>query len=308
MLYSSTLPMEASDDSEFLGPGGLPSAHLLRAALHVIAQIEDHGSAVRATQSGYHHYSSGALFPPPELQKAEGFLIEVGRLKKEDGYLYAQDGFTELASVPEVVAIEVLLADAWQSWGFPEWLFSEPLVPPPDAGEQLEIVLPDPDGREAFLLSMGRRFDDEASRRLGELGEKHVLKAFQAELEDLGCPELAGAVQRVSLVSDQLGYDIAAPRLDGSTRRVEVKASSRVGGGLVHIFLSRSEVEVGLRDADWSLAICSVSSNETVETLGWCRAGALRPNLPDDSPGGTWRVVELSINFSALRAGLPPAV
>jgi hypothetical protein len=80
---------------------------------------------------------------------------------------------------------------------------------------------------------MGRRFSDADARRTGDLAEAHVTKACRAQLSGAGRDDLAALVRRVSLTSDQLGYDVTAPRLDGSTRRLEVKGTRMSGQQLL---------------------------------------------------------------------------
>ena len=57
-------------------------------------------------------------------------------------------------------------------------------------------------------------------------GEDLVVDAARAELQQLGHADLACSLCRVSLTSDQLGYDVTAPRVGGPPRLLEVKTST----------------------------------------------------------------------------------
>lgn len=64
------------------------------------------------------------------------------------------------------------------------------------------------------------------NKKLGDRGEKVVLDFEIKKLEQCGKFELAKKVDRVSLKSDNLGYDILSFNEDGQERFIEVKATS----------------------------------------------------------------------------------
>ena len=63
---------------------------------------------------------------------------------------------------------------------------------------------------------------------------------LKAVLRALGHHDLARAVRRVSLVSDQLGYDIRAPHIERPPRLLEVKATTSVANDVFSCFVSRN--------------------------------------------------------------------
>lgn len=80
------------------------------------------------------------------------------------------------------------------------------------------------------------------NKKLGDRGEKVVLDFEIARLEKLGKFDLAKKVDRVSLISDSLGFDILSFDEDGTERYVEVKATrSKVGDA--NFFLSINELK-----------------------------------------------------------------
>src|SRR5262249_22717415 len=146
----------------------------------------------------------------------------------------------------------------------------------------------DPAQREAFLLALGNRHGLTANAETGALGEEFIVSECRFMLRSVGQHDLADKVQRVSLISDQLGYDVVAPTLSGGMRRLEVKTTSRSSES-VDIIITRNEACVGLRDSSWALVVCRLIPGDNPCVVGWCRGPVLRPFLPTDlSPKGRW--------------------
>jgi hypothetical protein len=273
----------------------------------VARQLDAYGDPVEAARHTYIRHATGGTYPPVDMRRGERLLVEAGLIREENGMLYPSPELTTLAAVEEEVAHETLLTHCLAA-APPDWLLQEPVTVPSQAEQILQDLLPDPERREAFLLVLGRRFDAQLLAELGTLGEEHVVAAARAELEALGRDDLAAGVRRVSLLSDQLGYDVVAPRPDGRTRRLEVKTAGRRDSLLARFYLSRNEADVGLSDPDWALIYCRRDGNGDVDVVGWCRARNLLPYLPADAPGGRWRVVEITMPGTALFDDIPPAV
>jgi hypothetical protein len=146
-------------------------------------------------------------------------------------------------------------------------------------------------------------------RLIGAIGEELVVAALRTDLIALGYPELARAVRHVSLESDQLGYDITAPRVGDTTRLLEVKTTNAAEAEMITFHLSRNEAETGLRYSEWALVVCTITNVAAREgqIVGWKRATALAPAFPVDSPGGRWESVAVTIDVADLLPGLPPA-
>ncbi|MHB2001652.1 MAG: protein NO VEIN domain-containing protein [Solirubrobacteraceae bacterium] len=178
-------------------------------------------------------------------------------------------------------------------------------------GATLSDLVLDTDDREELLLQLARRVSDEHNALVGDAGERLVVAEARAELEQLGRPDVARQVRRVSLTSDQLGYDIRAPRLQGAPRRIEVKATTTSDNTeQVRIFISRNEAETGLRMTGWSLVVCLITDTKdtTGSVLGWWSYDDLAERLPQDVHGGAWRLAELILPLKDARPGLPSAV
>jgi hypothetical protein len=272
--------------------------HVMRAAVHVAAILGDQDAPVVVARESYWRRATGGLFSPADLQRGEDALVDAGYLLRNDGLLSRTAKLAELSDAAEEIAIEILAASLFG----PETFGGEIA----DVEIAVADLVEDPARREALLLALARRFDDSVRREVGAIGEEIVVAHARAELSSLGYPGLARKVRRVSLVSDQLGYDVAAPRLIGADRLLEVKATTPSRGEL---FLSRNEAEVGMRLEDWALIVCQVDDIErrTGSLLGWCQGTLLSPFLPVDAPGGSWQSVSIELERLPLQPGLPRA-
>jgi hypothetical protein len=278
--------------------------HLLRA--EAIAETDLFDTYVRLPTEG--------LFDVTALGAAEQVLCGAGLVARDDGYLRVADGLAQVLDEEPADARNEILRRYLGNQP-PLWLVAaagggdidEILIP--DAAKQtLDALLPDAaERREALLIAAGHRFDDTATSLTGALAEDGVVAAFQAELAAAGRPDLAARVRRVSLASDRLGYDVTAPRIDGGSRRAEVKGT-RTNAPVVDVFISRNEADWGRHDPNWSLVVCRVDENGNVAIVGWTTGERVAPQMPIDPPfGGKWQSARCTLDIDAdLTAGLPP--
>jgi hypothetical protein len=163
---------------------------------------------------------------------------------------------------------------------------------------------------EQAVRHLRRVFADRASAlsriESGVAGETAVVDACCAELVSLDRPDLAAKVMRLSLLDDTLGYDVSAPTLTDQVRLLEVKTAARPTDAIFPFFLSRNEFDIGRRERAWALVACN-STGGQAGIIGWCRASALVPYLPDDRRG-RWTEAFLQLPRSVLLEGIPPAV
>lgn len=250
-------------------------------------------------------HPSDALYPPEDLRLGERLLVACGLVAESDGYLYPTEALHELAGLGEAETLSVVLERAILA--VPAGLIEfDANGDPPRAAEALarELGL-DPERREALLLQLARRHSETEREALGRRGEEFVVALAQAELADLGRDDLAAAVRHLSQFTDELGYDVVAPRI-GGTRRLEVKTCASSPPGTVRLYLSRGEFDWGLRDPDWAIVSCRALAIE-IELIGWCRASTLEPYLPIDGEG-RWVSAEITVPETLFRQGLPPIV
>ena len=239
------------------------------------------------------------MFPPDDLRVGQLLLSDCGLIDEDLDGLVPTDSLRALLALDPERAAEILFEIACRRLGVPTFETAE--ISPAEATEF------DPDRRERLLLARRLTFDHAPLALLGARGEKFVVDEARAGLLELGRADLAVRVQRVSELSDQLGYDVVAPTLNG-VRRLEVKTSGRPADNAFHFFLSRLEFEVGMADPSWALVACRVDHNEAVVIIGWCRAGAIERLLPSDTAAAHWMTTEISLPLTAFEPGLPPAV
>jgi hypothetical protein len=272
----------------------------MTAALHVASILDPRGSRVGDAFESYWHHATGGSFAPGDLKRGEALLIATGLVIERDGVLYPIEEMKQLLDGSAEDA-SALLAE--------RVLASEAVGPATVQETELAALVPDPDRREELLLALRRTFDDTARRALGAAGEELVLAAARQELAGLGYAQLAREVRRVSLLSDQLGYDISAPRVSGPRRLLEVKATS-VETNPLTFHLSRNEAETAAKFSDWFLVVCLVEEVDapTGRILGWVRPDDIDHRLPADTEGGRWEQATLTMPLSELTPGLPRAV
>jgi hypothetical protein len=252
-----------------------------------------------------------AVFSPDDLRAGIDLLAETGLLGISNGSVLPEPPLLSLLAMNAADACEQLAGRLLEARR-PLWLTAaigeggvSPELVPDDVFRALAQLIPDPSRREAFLLAMGRRFTEDDRRRVGNVAEEAVVRACRDELAAAGRGDLAEKVARVSLVSDQLGYDIAAPR-NGGARHIEVKGT-RARGTTISIFLSRNEAAAAMHDPDWSLVVCKVGDDDTGDVAGWTTARTIADRLPaDPARGGAWQSAEVYLDTAELTGGLPP--
>ena len=270
--------------------------HVVRAALHVAAVLGEGTLTVAVARESYWHRATSGQFSPADLRLGEDALVEAGFLLRYDDQLTLTPLLRELVDADVEDAVEALAVALLARW--------QAVVGDPSEIQELAGgLVEDPARREELLLALGQHFDDAHQREIGAVGEELVVAAARAELDALGHESLARQVRRVSLVSDQLGYDVTAPRVGGSPRLLEVKSTA--GRGVV--FLSRNEADTGRRFDDWSLVLCAIDDvgARTGTISGWCRHSDLAVLLPADRPGGRWESASIEVSRLELRPGLP---
>lgn len=272
--------------------------HVARAALHVAAILGRASTSVVVVRESYWRRATGGIFSVEDLIHAENALVAGGFIRRTGDVLTLTPLLESLVDADEEDSIEVLTVSILGGWD-------------PDVSDRDEIELTlnglvqDPARREALLLALGRRWDDRHRREIGAIGEEIVVAYAKDELNALGHADLAQAVRRMSLISDQLGYDVAAPRVAGYPRLLEVKSTAATSGALV--FLSRAEADAGSRLSDWALVVCAVRDvlNRTGEVIGWCQRADIDDLLPGDTPGSRWQSVAIELERLDLQPGLP---
>jgi Domain of unknown function (DUF3883) len=284
--------------------GELPTLHVARAALHVAAIVDQRGSFAAEAQESYWHHATGGTFAPADLNRGEKLLLDIGLLVERDGRLTPTPQLAQLLQGSAADALAALAQQVLAAAGLPQ-------AHAPGFAAQLAELVPDAALREQLLLALARRFDSTRQVLIGEIGEELVMNALRNELSSMGRRDLALQVRHVSLLSDQLGYDISAPRVAGAPRLLEVKATTvdRDPHSLA-IHLSRNEADTGTSFTDWALVATVVDNIDDRQgrIIGWCPAKALADLLPVDAHACRWEQALIELPVDRLSPGLPGVV
>lgn len=289
-----------------------PTAYQLQAAVLAGRVLDAAGNTAASLETSYDQLATGGLYRSQDLQSGHRLLQRAHLVTIDGGTHIPTPALLRLCGLPDDVAAELLLQELLLEEP-PLWLYAAVVddevrwenVPESDQ-QALEQLLEDAARREALLMSLGRTLDAEQLSEQGARGEEFVVELCKQHLIERDRPDLAAAVNRVSLRSDQLGYDITSPDTTGHRHRIEVKTTSRASTGVVEFFLSRNEAAVGERDPAWSLVAVRRNRDNTLELVGWCSSVSLMPHLPRDvSAQGRWSNVRLSIATIDFAPGLP---
>lgn len=291
------------------------SLRLLLATFWVGHILGHDGEDARVAHESWANLPLGGTVDFAELHAAERALIDVGLITQHCGRLHAAPELAACTAEASTAmdSIELALALVLDRES-PLWLRTAAAeesnikyeLLPDDVRAALSVVIPDPDRREAFLLARAAKVEVHERTLLGDEGEEAVVAGCRTQLAQAGAAEMAAAVRRVSSISDELGFDVSAPRIDGSTRRIEVKAT-RSHVGAVRVFVTRNEIITGLADPDWYLVVVCCEHNGNRAVLGHASAAELLPMLPTDQHSrGRWQMARLRLSVVELEPGLPP--
>lgn len=291
----------------------LPSSHQLYSVWLMARVLHSPETPRRDALRSFRSLPTGGMLGTQDFLASEQILASLGLIEFHGEALIVADSVGEVAAATRQDAAALVLGLVLERRP-PGWLRYAA------AGDSLKVnAIPDPELAalrdsfgdselcEAIILAAARRFDAGRLAALAGLGTEYVAGCCREQLRAAGSGVLAAAVSRVARVSEGLGYDVVAPRLDGSSRRMGVKATRRLAWR-GEVFLSRSEFEIGLLDPDWSLVVVEIDTEDSPSLLGWCNAGSLSAKMPSDRhPLGRWSDVRLLQTEGLLNDGLPPA-
>lgn len=275
--------------------------------------LGQHGTELAVAHESYLRLPLGGRIGVAELRTAEDGLQAAGLATLRDGRIVPDARLAQVCSMAEPEACVLLLAlmleleqPLWLRTAAGDGRHIRAELLPDGIENALATIIEDPERREAFLLARARKVDAAERERIGELGELAVMAGCREQLTAAGADALVPDVQRVSAISDELGYDITAPRRDGSIRRMEVK-TTRAAGAIAPVVITRTEATIGAADAAWMLVVVRLADDDTAEIVGWIGGQRLVPLLPTDHHShARWETAMLRLPVAHLTAGLPP--
>lgn len=285
-----------------------PTAHQLQAAARVLCMIGENPVIHVDLQASYSSVATGLILSSHDLQHAEKWLLSHHWLSLSPPFIQLAPKARGLSVDTETSAKDLLrklLMDSlplWLRMAVIDGRVRQELIPE-RVIETLSRVFPAREEREALLIAAGLRFDADLLRRIGDVGEDAVMKQCQSFLVQHDHPELARLVRRVSLLSDQLGYDIVSPNLAGVEIQLEVKCFS---GRRPDFYLTRNEYEVGVRLRNWALVLCRMDGYDDAEVVGWTTLDPMRESLPlDRDLSVAWQTARVRLDWLDVHPGLP---
>ena len=288
-----------SEGSIWVDANGAPTSYIIDAALHAATVLDQMGSRRGDATASYWNHAIGGSFSPRYLGVGDRLLVDCGLVIEKDESLFPTKTLLNLLDGTVDDARAVVLIHALRRLRQTLPVLAKPSV--------IDAVVCDPSRREEVLLALGQRFDDQYRKMLGDIGERIVLEQVRSELAELGYDHLARATRQVSLLSDQLGYDISAPRIAGADRLLEVKSITQAFSDRIIIFVTRNEINTGLKLRDWFLVVCKIDDVDRAlgDVVGWCIGGDLIDLLPQDAPLGSWDQARIELPAKRLTPGLP---
>jgi hypothetical protein len=291
------------EHSSWASSSGLPTEHAIRSAIIVATIIGTTGALIGEVRESYWRRAGGGLQSPHDLRIGQDLLTSCDLVVLDGDWLMPSLECHTLIEADALDAALILCSRAWidqrvVDTGDPEFL------------ADLNTLVPDVSRRQHLIDGLAAKFDDTQQRLVGSIGEELVLKAARSELGAIGRLDLARQVQQVSMHNDRAGFDIAAPRIDGSVRLLEVKSTTSLDPH-AFVYVSRNEFEVGrLNREDWALVVCEVTDTTTRDgqVIGWCSSDHVQEVTPVEAARGRWETLRVEIELPRLFPSLPSLV
>lgn len=291
------------------GASGVPTSHQLSAALKVLRILPTDETSIASVRRGYRLLASDGVFGTDDYRVGEEILVVAEYVRRTHSSI-CRDPAAE-TWVAGIEARRQLLAE-FMIRTQPAWIAAatrgyavRPELIPTEANEALATTMENAQTREAFLLSIGQKYEQNVLQEFGLEGELAAITAWSEALAAHGRRDLVDEISHVSLRSDTLGYDVVAPDLTGEDVRLEIKTVGSTRNHLT-IYLSRNEFETGMRDRRWRLIIFRRNAEGTFDVHGWLSAPDIATHLPQDrSEIAAWTATRIDLSADDLRPGLP---
>ena len=264
----------------WLDSNGQVSEYVANCATLAMSVIDLEGSRVDDINQSYTKLSTNGVFTSSELALGGRLLIDVGLVVEENNFLYLSNVAKSLRDGEEKHLREIIFASAQRLLENKSKFLSE---------NSDSVFSP------TSNIPKSQTINQAVLEKIGAAGEEIVLQTIRSIFLNKNRPDLARLAKRVSLISDEFGYDIEVVTPNGTSLKIEVKSSVEKPKDKVEFFITRHESVVSCNSQNWYLIFCFVSDVERSagEVIGWIDNSTLFDAWPVDSAFSGWKLAEI---------------
>jgi len=275
----------------WLDSKGKVSDYVANCATSAISVIDSNGSPVDDVNHSYTRLSTNGIFTSNELLIGCRLLIDVGLVIEENNFLYLSSLAKSLRDGEEKHLREIIFASAQRLLENKSKFSSE---------NSDSVFSP------TSNIPKSQTINQAVLEKIGAAGEEIVLQTIRSIFLNKNRPDLARLAKRVSLISDEFGYDIEVVTPNGTHMKLEVKSSVTMPREMLSFFITRHEASVSRDVKDWYLVFCFISDVDSAagEVVGWIGSSALVGACPTDSAFSKWKLAEITKDVSVFNGDL----
>lgn len=275
----------------WLDSKGQVSDYVANCAKSAMSVIDSNGSLVDNVNNSYKRLSTNGIFTSNELVIGGRLLIDVGLVVEENNFLHLSSLGKSLRDGEEKHLKAVIFASAQRL------IENESKF----LAKNLDSVF-----SPTSNIPKSQTINHAVLEKIGAVGEEIVLQNIRSIFLDKNRSDLARLVKRVSLISDEFGYDIEVVTPGGTSLKIEVKSSVEMPKDKVEFFITRHESVVSCNSQNWYLIFCFVSDFErsSGEVIGWIDNSTLVKAWPVDSAFSNWKLAEIFQDKSLFNGDL----
>lgn len=272
----------------WLDANGQVSEYVANCATLAMSVIDLKGSLVDSVNHSYTKLSTNGVFTSSELALGGRLLIDVGLVVEENNFLYLSNVAKSLRDGEEDHLKKVILISAKR--------LSE---------NESKFSVKDADSVFSPINNIPKlqTLNHAVLEKIGAAGEEFVLQTIRSIFLNINRPDLARLARRVSLISDEFGYDIEVMTPSGIGLNIEVKSSVEMPKDRVEFFMTRHESIVSRNLQNWYLVSCYLADVERPagEIIGWIDSSILVDVWPIDSAVSYWKLSQIFQEKSLFR-------
>ncbi len=272
----------------WLDANGQVSEYVANCATLAMSVIDLKGSLVDSVNHSYTKLSTNGVFTSSELALGGRLLIDVGLVVEENNFLYLSNVAKSLRDGEEDHLKKVILISAKR--------LSE---------NESKFSVKDADSVFSPINNIPKlqTLNHAVLEKIGAAGEEFVLQTIRSIFLNINRPDLARLARRVSLISDEFGYDIELTTPSGIGLNIEVKSSVEMPKDRVEFFMTRHESIVSRNLQNWYLVSCYLADVERPagEIIGWIDNSILVDVWPIDSAVSYWKLSQIFQDKSLFR-------